>query len=1174
VAGELRRALNSGRRNKAGTVLMLRAAPEWRDAERFDVDVPGFGPPASDPGQAAAGSAQAGEGAATGSAGASSADASGTGAGSADARSAGAGTGRGTASRAQAQGEDGGASAPADSAATGKVQVAVAACPTVLSVLAALAAEREPGRYLVILTPLEGKEIGDSVLARGIRDEVKSINRWDLVQDAFGARLADPALTTSRTGYHWVAEALLDAQPPGGWRRLAGPVLTLSTALNRLAAARLGIEAVADESGVDAASLLEWTTQSASVARFLALREEERAGIITWLNRTAGHAAEVIFRMDATGKITDAVPFGLVMVALCRRDDTLAARIRAEERYLAGPLQSDEATPADEKMKAFGEAAESLVARWAYNGHAPLAAAMSERAELILRDLGGSAAAGESKVLEAGLDARLAALAEALSAFLSALPAEPLAPPAGSASSAAASSRPASSRSSRPTSSSASAASSSPPVSSSPAASGSLASPFTPLPAAGAAALTAVEDGLDRVRRHSRTRGRDSETEAATSAVRLARWLATPAEPPGTLADEATRMLRCWAWADRCLEVIYRADTSRVPRLASVYASLWERARTRRAGHDEAFARKLATWTQGSAGPEELLLAENLLERVARPVADTRTGTEKRLPVIIVLDGMTAAIGSELAGEITAGGLWLEAGRRGDGREPVLSTVPSVTAISRTSLLTGTLQAGGQPQERAGFAAFWGRRKSRLFHKADLLAAPGQPIAVQVSEAIAEPDTIVGVVLNAIDDSLDSGPRPLPWKVQDIDYLRAVLIEARRASRPVILTADHGHVLDRGADLHRGQVPGGAEYPEARRLEAASPGSVSPESVRPESARYRTGTPGPGEITVRGPRVFSPAGKLSAGDALSAAGKPSAAGKLSAAYNASTSDRPGGSDQPDVAGGNEGPGWKPGGEVVAAVDEAIRYLPRKAGYHGGASPAEVVVPVITLLPSASLLPSGWHAYDAAGHAPAWWHAPASRVPAAEPEPAAQPLPSTGKGKRKTAAPVLDDPNALFGIGEVEPGLIPLQEPSSSAAPVPGPAVPAGGAPGAAAPGARAAGPGATSSAGSAARSARAVTLGAQVAASERMAAQRQFVRRAPDDASIAALIDALAGAGGRLTVSEAAAATGQPPVRMSGYLAQVTRLLNVDSYPVLTLRDGGATVELNTQLLRQQFPVS
>jgi hypothetical protein len=86
-----------------------------------------------------------------------------------------------------------------------------------------------------------------------------------------------------------------------------------------------------------------------------------------------------------------------------------------------------------------------------------------------------------------------------------------------------------------------------------------------------------------------------------------------------------------------------------------------------------------------------------------------------------------------------------------------------------------------------------------------------------------------------------------------------------------------------------------------------------------------------------------------------------------------------------------------------------------------------------------------------------------------------------------------------------------------------------------------------------------------------MTAQRQFVRRAPDNASVARLIDALTQAGGRLTVTEAATAAGESPVRMSGYLAQIIRLLNVDGYAVLQTRDDGRMVELNQELLRQQF---
>jgi hypothetical protein len=89
--------------------------------------------------------------------------------------------------------------------------------------------------------------------------------------------------------------------------------------------------------------------------------------------------------------------------------------------------------------------------------------------------------------------------------------------------------------------------------------------------------------------------------------------------------------------------------------------------------------------------------------------------------------------------------------------------------------------------------------------------------------------------------------------------------------------------------------------------------------------------------------------------------------------------------------------------------------------------------------------------------------------------------------------------------------------------------------------------------------------------SDRFAAQRGFVRKAPADAAVAAIIDGLIEAGGKLPMGVAAELAGQPAFRMAGYLAQLGRLLNVDGYPVISDTDGGRTVELNVRLLTEQF---
>jgi hypothetical protein len=65
---------------------------------------------------------------------------------------------------------------------------------------------------------------------------------------------------------------------------------------------------------------------------------------------------------------------------------------------------------------------------------------------------------------------------------------------------------------------------------------------------------------------------------------------------------------------------------------------------------------------------------------------------------------------------------------------------------------------------------------------------------------------VVGVVFNAVDDHL-SGPDQLNqrWALEDLRLLLPLLREAREARRVVMITADHGHLLEDGTT----QLPGG-----------------------------------------------------------------------------------------------------------------------------------------------------------------------------------------------------------------------------------------------------------------------------------------------------------------------------------------------------------------------------
>ena len=281
-----------------------------------------------------------------------------------------------------------------------------------------------------------------------------------------------------------------------------------------------------------------------------------------------------------------------------------------------------------------------------------------------------------------------------------------------------------------------------------------------------------------------------------------------------------------------------------------------------------------------------------------------------------------------------------------------------------------------------------------------------------------------------------------------VTYLRPVLDEARRAGRPVILTADHGHVLDRGE---------GAPLVSAR-----SPPAIA------RAPRDRARSPCAARVS-------------------------SAAGEKSSPQSTRRSTTP------------------PGRPATTAA----RPWPRSSSRS------------ITLLPSDSLLPAGWYAYDAAGHAPAWWDAPA--VPRRTSWPRRRPptRPSRRPPRRRRAAAASPTANALFDVAEAAPTARQQARPS--------------------------------------------VTLGGQVVASPRMASQRQAIPPSPGRGRRRRADRRARSGGGRLTLAEAAAVTGQPAVRMSRYLAQVARLLNVDGYAVLNHSEADRLVELNLPLLRQQF---
>ncbi|WP_157001137.1 BREX-2 system phosphatase PglZ [Agromyces laixinhei] len=332
---------------------------------------------------------------------------------------------------------------------------------------------------------------------------------------------------------------------------------------------------------------------------------------------------------------------------------------------------------------------------------------------------------------------------------------------------------------------------------------------------------SAVDDALAEVRAHLLATHDAGELLGAEMATRLIRWLASePSALPSSFGEGATTYLHDSAWADRALSVIWNGSARTA--LTSAYRSLAARVDERRDAEDAAAAAVLT-----GEVPPDIMPIESLLARVVEPLARERV-------LLIVLDGMSAAVAAELADEV--GRLrWVEVLPNDlTKRQPVLATLPSVTRYSRSSLFAGRLTDGNQSTEKAAFAKLSG---GTLFHKDDLRSSAGALLPAAVEAAVSTAGRkVVGVVLNTIDDDLaKADPDSTRWTLSRVANLAPLLAAAAASGRTVVLTSDHGHVIERGGG-YRANDSGGARW------------------------RTATGDPAADEVLVSGARVLAPGG--------------------------------------------------------------------------------------------------------------------------------------------------------------------------------------------------------------------------------------------------------------------------------------------------------------------------
>lgn len=904
------------------------------------------------------------------------------------------------------------------------VPVRVVPCVSALAVREALL-ERDRGGWLVVLTDRPEDDLGAGLLSHFVWHRLRTPDPWDAVRHRFAATGIDPALSTA-TAQRDLANGLLAATPPGqwptgGWPPAPGGVLTRDHALAEVARTHLRL----GDPDVDATTVLTWTADPAIVNLVGDLRQ--LAGdavtdvVLEWVARRAGAAAAPLLHLLRRGEAGDAVPLGLVVGILAESRESQGgdtAQLAREALIRLEPRMGG-TTPSAALMRSWSAQASGVVASLLQD-HAgrPGAEQILARADDLLADGHARSLADRSDLLPLGLTARLARLAAAMRTGLG----------------------------------------------------GEVVGVAVDLDASlvRPEALEAVEQAWTEVATHRLADG-DRRVVAFRAAVRLVRWLATSAststaEPTargsggdalrsaepgaGTLHALINRHRDADAWVDSAINDA--APGVGDPDLGAALAAVLATTRARRDAHDLSFAVALVTHTRDDPAAEGgahrgVWHLEDLLPRVVLPLAS-------KTPVLfLVLDGMSVGVGTEVLADVLdrADHRWVEALLPGQTRRATaLAVLPTLTEVSRASLLSGELRSGGQDAEQRGYAQLsqaHGLPMSTLFHKKPLDSsrlgfAVADDVGAAVDDVTGRP--LVSCILNTIDDALDrSDPGGTDWGADTVKHLEPLLARAHIAGRTVVITADHGHVVER----RQGTMRPHPVISSGRSRDASRPA-------------------GAGEVLVAGRRVLEHDGR-----------------------------------------------------AVLAVDERLRYGPLKAGYHGGASPAEAVVPVAVLVPGA--VPEGTGLELAPPQEPSWWTTAA--LPSARD---ATSYRTVGAGKH---LPTLFD--------EV------LEQPTT---PIPS---------------------------GIAARhpAAEAVLISATYAAQRKLAG-----RVSTTDGQVLALLSSMLSAPSqRLAPAQAAVALAVAPLALKGAILHVQRLLNVEGYAVVRVDGDGSTVVLDEALLREQFEV-
>lgn len=624
----------------------------------------------------------------------------------------------------------------------------VAFCRSDLELRELLRSASASNEPLIALCPFESKKLGEDVLARIAKKRVYKSERGETIRDLFLATSVDPRILTNVP----LTNALVEHAPSDGYTPVAGGVLDLQTAWCELLSRALGDREVATSIG----RLLEATLDAGFRGRLEKLPFELRREFFNWAGLNVDRSASWMAYLVNAGRTSDLISLGLLLElafdpALNANAEIAAARVRLESWFGGHNIEVGAA-------RSWAAAARSVIQSLRQRASSrPLISTIVKRFDELLGEFKISETAVKSDFSRTGFGQRMCLFAAVLA---------------------------------RATMSGAA-------------------------PGRDAKKLIAAIDALQN---HLLAGEDQARIERCQMAARLAYWLGEGAKlTDGPSLDQMVAgYARLGGFVDWARTIVQEGDKhERV--LNKAYDGLLARVGEICGAFEANFATKLAEWTlHGTARSPSFVPIENALENVVGPLG-------AQVPVLLlVMDGMSVAVFRELIGDIVQRGNWLEC-QPSQPKAPaaLLATVPSITEVSRRALFRGRLHPESTPTEQSAFSTndrlfslCGGQTRPVLFLKGDLQTAGEGGLALELKNAIANKKCrVVAVVLNAIDAQLSGSDQTNQrWNLDTIGHLPELLRSAAEAGRAIVLTGDHGHVLDHGTILKSGVTAGGDRY--------------------------------------------------------------------------------------------------------------------------------------------------------------------------------------------------------------------------------------------------------------------------------------------------------------------------------------------------------------------------